>query len=229
MLVIEDDAATAHEIAAALRLHGCAVDCAGTAREGLSRATEDCFDAIVLDRMLPGGADGLQVLQTLRGFGVAAPVLILSALSAVDDRVRGLRAGGDDYLTKPFEALELTARLDVLIRRSGPPARETTLRSGDLALDPLTREVRRAGLRIDLLPREYLLLEHLLRHAGQVMTRRMLFEQVWEYRFDRPGSLIDVHVGNLRRKLDAGGRPPMIQTVRGQGYVLATEPPHASL
>ena len=220
VLVIEDDTRTAAEIAAAIGDHGFDVECAHTGREGLLKAAADKFDAIVLDRMLPGDLDGLAVLSTLRTIGVEAPVLILSALSAVDERVRGLRAGGDDYMTKPFEAIELTARIDVLVRRQAAPARETALRLGDQHVDLLTREVRRRGRRIELLPREYSLLEYLMRHSGQVVTRTMLFEEVWGYRYDERTNLIDVHIGKLRRKLDEGGCPSLIHTVRGSGYVI---------
>src|SRR5690242_11448928 len=177
VLVVEDDPQTAAEIAAALNDHGYKIDLAGTGREGLLKAAAESYDAIVLDRMLPGGLDGLGVLATLRGVGVESPVLILSALSAVDERVRGLKAGGDDYLTKPFEFLELTARLDALMRRRSVPHQETTLRVGKLEIDLLTRTVRHSGQVIDLLPREYRLLEYLMRHAGQVVTRVMLFEE----------------------------------------------------
>jgi two-component system, OmpR family, response regulator len=220
VLVVEDDSQTAADIAAALRDHGCEVDCAGTGREGLLKAAAETYDAIVLDRMLPGGLDGLGVLSTLRAAGIEAPVLILSALSAVDERVRGLKAGGDDYLTKPFEFLELTARLDALMRRRSGPQRETILRIGNLEMDLLTRTVRRAGQVIELLPREYRLLEYLLRHAGHVVTRTMLFEEVWHYHYDEPTNVIDVHISKLRRKLDPTGESPVIQTIRGAGYVL---------
>jgi two-component system OmpR family response regulator len=220
VLVVEDDPQTVADIAAALRDHGCEVDCAGTGREGLLKAAAETYDAIVLDRMLPGGLDGLGVLSTLRAAGVEAPVLILSALSAVDERVRGLKAGGDDYLTKPFEFLELTARLDALMRRRSGPQRETILRIGNLEMDLLTRTVRRAGQVIELLPREYRLLEYLLRHAGHVVTRTMLFEEVWHYHYDEPTNVIDVHISKLRRKLDPMGESPVIQTIRGAGYVL---------
>jgi two-component system, OmpR family, response regulator len=221
VLVVEDDAQTAAEIAAALGDHGFEVECAHTGGDALTRAVEDRYSAIVLDRMLPGGVDGLTILSNLRGMGVDAPVLILSALSAVDERVRGLRAGGDDYLTKPFESLELTARIEVLLRRrAAVPERETILRVGDLEVDRLTREVRRDGRKIDLLPREYRLLEYLMRHPGQVITRTMLFEEVWSYRYDQRTNVIDVHMGKLRRKLDEGGFPSMIHTVRGSGYIL---------
>jgi two-component system, OmpR family, response regulator len=220
VLIVEDDPQTAHEIRAALGDHGFAVDHAATGREGLLKAAGEPFDAIVLDRMLPGGLDGLGVLSTLRAAGVDAPVLILSALSGVDERVRGLRAGGDDYLTKPFDFLELTARLDVLLRRQSAPQRETVLRTGKLEMDLLTHAVRYAGRLIDLLPREYRLLEFLMRHAGQVVTRTMLFEEVWNYRSVQPTNVIDMHISNIRRKLDPEGADPIIRTIRGAGYML---------
>ena len=220
VLVIEDDRRTAAEIAAALNDHGFDVDAAYTGREGLLKAAGETYDAIVLDRMLPGDLDGLGVLATLRTIGVETPVLILSALSAVDDRVRGLRAGGDDYLTKPFESIELTARIEVLARRQTGPVRETSLRFADLDMDLLTREVRRAGRVIELLPREYKLLEYLMRRPGRIVTRTMLFEEVWGYHYDPQTNVIDVHIGRLRRKLEEGGLPQLIHTVRGSGYVL---------
>jgi len=220
VLVVEDDAQTAAEIAAALGDHGFEVECAATGQDALDRAVADRYSAIVLDRMLPGGVDGLTVLSSLRGLRVDAPVLILSALSAVDERVRGLRAGGDDYLTKPFESLELTARIEVLLRRRAVPDRQTMLRVGDLEVDLLKREVKRGGRTIELLPREYRLLEYLMHHPGQVITRTMLFEEVWSYRYDQRTNVIDVHMGKLRRKLDEGGLPSMIHTVRGSGYIL---------
>src|ERR1700736_4635452 len=220
VLVIEDDHQTAGEIAAALGDHGFEVDVVHTGREGLLKAAAETYEAVVLDRMLPGDLDGLAVLATLRTIGIETPVLILSALSGVDERVRGLRAGGDDYLTKPFEFVELTARLEVLIRRHAMPQRETTLRVGDLQVDLLTREVLRAGRTVDLLPREYRLLEYLMRHAGRVVTRTMLFEEVWGYHYDPQTNVIDVHIGRLRRKLEEGELPQMIHTVRGSGYVL---------
>jgi two-component system, OmpR family, response regulator len=220
VLVVEDDARTAAEIAATLGDSGFEVDRAASGKEALLKAAASRYSAIILDRMLPGGPDGLAVLTTLRTLGVDAPVLILSALSAVDERVKGLRAGGDDYLTKPFEALELTARLDALLRRRAAPQAKTKLAIGDLEIDLLSREVRRAGRPIDLLPREYRILEYLVRHANQVVTRTMLFEEVWQYHLDQRTNVIDVHVGKLRRKLDEGGLPSMIETVRGSGYIL---------
>ncbi|HSZ91868.1 MAG TPA: response regulator transcription factor [Acetobacteraceae bacterium] len=221
VLVVEDDPQTAEEIRAALSDHGFAVESAGNGRDGLLKAAAETYDAIVLDRMLPGGLDGLGVLATLRAAGVESPVLILSALSGVDERVRGLRAGGDDYLTKPFDFLELTARLDVLLRRhAGVPQRETVLRVGRLKMDLLTRTVSHAGKPVELLPREYRLLEFLMRHAGQIVTRTMLFEDVWNYHYIEPTNVIDVHIGKLRRKIDPDGADSMIQTVRGSGYIL---------
>jgi two-component system, OmpR family, response regulator len=221
VLIVEDDPQTVEEIMAALNDHGFAVDTAGTGREGLLKAAAGNYDAIVLDRMLPGGLDGLGMLATLRTAGIEAPVLILSALSGVDERVRGLRAGGDDYLTKPFDFLELTARLDVLLRRrSGVPQRETTLRVGPLEMDLLTHTVSHGGKTVELLPREFRLLECLMRHAGQVVTRTMLFEEVWNYHHVEATNVIDVHIGKLRRKLDPEGTRPMIETVRGAGYIL---------
>ena len=221
VLVVEDDSQTAEEIRAALADHGFAVECAGNGRDGLLKAAAETYDAIVLDRMLPGGLDGLGVLATLRAAGVESPVLILSALAGVDERVRGLRAGGDDYLTKPFDFLELTARLDVLLRRhAGPPRRETMLRVGRLEMDLLTHTVSHAGKPVELLPREFRLLECLMRHAGQVVTRTMLFEEVWNYHHIEPTNVIDVHIGKLRRKIDPDGATTMIQTVRGAGYIL---------
>jgi two-component system, OmpR family, response regulator len=220
ILVVEDDTQTANEITAALGDHGFAADAASTGREGLLKAAAEPYDAIVLDRMLPGGLDGLGVLTALRAAGIEAPVLILSALSAVDERVRGLRAGGDDYMTKPFDFLELTARLDILLRRHAGPQRETVLRVGRLEMDLLKHTVRLAGEPVDLLPREFRLLEYLMRHSGQVVTRTMLFEEVWNYHYAEPTNVIDVHISKLRRKLDPDNNQPMIHTVRGAGYML---------
>jgi len=220
VLVIEDDNRTASEIEAALVDNGCTVKLAEDGRTGLLEAVAGTYDAIVLDRMLPGDLDGLGVLSTMRAAGIHTPVLILSALSAVDERVRGLRAGGDDYLTKPFEFLELTARIDVLARRRSGPVPETALRVGELEIDLLTHTVRRSGKIIDLLPREYRLLEFMMRHSGQIVTRTMLFEEVWHYRYDEPTNVIDVHISKLRKKIDAPDVYAMIRTVRGSGYIL---------
>ncbi|MBK5417867.1 MULTISPECIES: response regulator transcription factor [unclassified Pseudomonas] len=223
VLVVEDDLPTAREIEAALCDHGFTVSCVDNGREGLLKALSEPFDLIVLDRMLPGGLDGLGVLTALRAASVSTPVLILSALSALDERVRGLRAGGDDYLTKPFEFIELTARLDALCRRRAePPAttQEPRLRVANLEIDLLRRTVRRGERVIELVPREYALLEHLMRNAGQVITRTMLFEAVWSYAYDERTNVIEVHISRLRRKVDGEGDLPMIHTIRGAGYVL---------
>jgi two-component system OmpR family response regulator len=220
VLVVEDDRQTREEIVDALTDHGCCVDSAETGRDGLLLAVAGQYDAIVLDRMLAGGLEGLGMLAALRSAGVVTPVLILSALSAVDERVRGLRAGGDDYLTKPFEFIELTARLDALMRRRDVPASVHEYQVGPLRLNLLTREVTCAGRPVALLPREYRLLEYLMQHAGQMISRTMLFEAVWDYRLDERTNVIDVHISRLRRKLDPAGSMPMIHTVRGSGYTL---------
>lgn len=223
VLVVEDDFTTAREIEAALQDHGFSVSHVDNGRDALVKALSESFDLIVLDRMLHGALDGLAVLTALRAASVATPVLILSALSALDERVRGLRAGGDDYLTKPFEFIELTARLDALNRRrTGPLSthNESRLKVGPLEVDLLKRSVRRGERVIDLVPREYALLEHLMRNPDQVVTRTMLFEAVWNYSYDERTNVIEVHIGRLRRKIDAEQEPPMLHTVRGAGYVL---------
>ena len=218
ILTIEDDAVTAREIAAELQAAGNDVDCVGDGRAGFERALAGGYDAITLDRMLPG-MDGLELVSELRRAGVDTPVLMISALSDVDARVRGLRAGGDDYLTKPFAPEEMAARIEVLLRR-GAGVRETSLRVGDLELDLIARGARRGGTALDLLPLEFRLLEYLMRHAGQVLTRTMIFEAVWGYHFDPGTNVIDVHIGRLRRKVDATGFEPLIHTVRGCGYAM---------
>ncbi|MHC1651805.1 response regulator transcription factor [Stenotrophomonas maltophilia] len=221
VLTIEDDAITAQEIVAELGSHGLQVDWVADGREGLVRAASGDYDAITLDRMLPG-LDGLAIVTTLRRIGIDTPVLMLSALSDVDERVRGLRAGGDDYLTKPFASDEMAARVEVLLRRRQRPAsNETVLCVGDLQLDLLARTAHRGGRSLSLLPTEFKLLEYLMRNAGQVLTRMMLFEEVWGYHFDPGTNLIDVHIGRLRRKLDQADAPSLIRTVRGSGYVLS--------
>jgi two-component system OmpR family response regulator len=219
VLIIEDDVLTAQEIQEALADDGHQVELAADGRSGLLRAVGEDFDVIVLDRMMPGGLDGLAVLSTLRTAGIATPVLILSALSAVDERVRGLRAGGDDYLSKPFDFIELTARLDALLRRRDGPAAVTSFQMGRLEMDLLTHTVRLAGQAVDLQPREFRLLEYFFRNAGQVLTRTMVFEAVWEYRSDERSNVIDVHISRLRKKIDPDGTRPLIQTLRGSGYV----------
>lgn len=219
VLTIEDDAVTAREIVAELQSRGNQVDWVDNGREGLARAVGGGYDAITLDRMLPE-LDGLALVTSLRKAGVQTPVLMISALSDVDERVRGLRAGGDDYLTKPFAPDEMVARIEVLLRRQQATARATVLAVGDLVLDLIERSARRAGKELDLLPIEFRLLEFLVRNSGQVLTRTMIFEAVWGYHFDPGTNVIDVHIGRLRKKVDPAGLPPLIATVRGSGYML---------
>jgi len=220
LLVIEDDRAAAAYIAKGLAESGYVVDQAFEGRDGLFMASSGKYDALIVDRMLPN-MDGLSLISALRAAEVRTPVLILSALGAVDDRVKGLRAGGDDYLVKPFAFAELLARIEALLRR-GPSVQATTkLKVGELELDLLARTVSRQGRAIDLLPREFSLLEFLMRHAGQVVTRTMLLESVWDYHFDPQTNVIDVHISRLRHKLDKGFAHPMLQTVRGAGYRLS--------
>lgn len=219
VLVIEDDRETLEFIVHGLTESGHVADRADNGKDGLFLALEELYDVIVVDRMLPG-LDGLNVIQTLRAEGKTIPILILSALGDVDDRVEGLRKGGDDYLVKPFAFSELLARLEGLARRRESESPESTLRVGDLELDLLARKVSRAGQPIMLQPREFRLLEHLMRHAGQVVTRTMLLEKVWDYNFDPQTNVIDVHVSRLRSKIDKGFDHPLIHTVRGVGYVL---------
>lgn len=223
ILVIEDDAATRDYIAKGLREAGFVVDACGQGNDGLYMATTGPYDAIVLDRSLPG-LDGLAVLKALRAAGGETPVIILSALAQVDERVKGLRAGGDDYLSKPFSLAELHARLDNLTARKSGRAEKTALTCADLTMDLLGRRVERAGRTIDLLPREFQLLEHLLRNAERVVTRTMLLEHVWDYRFDPHTSLIDTHISRLRKKIDDGFAFPLLHTIRGVGYRLSASP-----
>ena len=219
ILVIEDDSETANYLIKGLRESGHAVDHAADGREGLYLAMEGRHDVMVVDRMLPG-IDGLSIIRTLRASGSRIPVLILSALGEVDDRVLGLRAGGDDYLVKPFAYSELLARLEALVRRGNAEAAETVLRVADLEMDLLTRTVSRAGQALELQPREFRLLEYLMRHAGQVGTRTMLLESVWDYHFDPQTNVIDVHISRLRGKIDKGFEQSLLRTVRGAGYSL---------
>ncbi|HXO99723.1 MAG TPA: response regulator transcription factor [Luteibacter sp.] len=219
-LVIEDDEVTARDIVAELAAHGLTADWVDNGREGLDRALADGYDIITLDRMLPG-MDGIDVISELRQRAVDTPVLMISALSDVDDRVRGLRAGGDDYLTKPFAPDELAARAEVLLRRRRPSANDTRLRVADLELDLVRHNAQRNGEALTLLPTEFRLLEFLMRNAGQVVTRQMIFEHVWGFHFDPGTNVIDVHIGRLRRKIDGAGQSPLIRTVRGSGYLLA--------
>ncbi|MEG0192001.1 MAG: response regulator transcription factor [Stenotrophomonas sp.] len=219
VLTIEDDLVTAEEIATELRSHGFEVDLAADGSNGLALARAGDYAVITLDRMLPG-VDGLTLVTTLRREGVTTPVLMISALSDVDERVRGLRAGGDDYLTKPFASDEMAARVEVLIRRHGQMGTaDSVLRAGDLELDLMSRSARRGGQEISLLPTEFKLLEFLVRNAGQVVTRTMLFQEVWGYHFDPGTNLIDVHIGRVRKRIEQPGRTQPIKTVRGTGYV----------
>lgn len=220
VLVVEDDAKTLREIKVALEDHGYLVETATTGAEGIARAMSRPLDAIILDRMLPGGLEGLEVLSALREAASTTPVLILSALSTVDERVKGLRAGGDDYLVKPFEYIELTARLDSLVRRAQTASHEPVYRVGPLNVDLVSRTVVYAGNEVELLPREYRILEYMIRREGQVVSRTMLFEAVWNYRVGERTNVIDVHISRLRKKLDPTGTAPIIHTVRGSGYVL---------
>jgi two-component system OmpR family response regulator len=223
ILLIEDDGETAGYISKGLGEQGHVIDHAGDGREGLFLASDPGYDLVILDRMLPG-LDGLAIVRAMRAAGVMTPVLILSALASLDQRIEGLDGGSDDYLVKPFAFSELIARVNALLRRADGRAgegAETRLVVGPLEIDLLGRVVRREGKTIDLKPREYSLLEYLARNAGRVVTRTMLLEQVWDYHFDPGTNVIDVHVSRLRRKLDDGFDAPLLQTVRGAGYRLA--------
>ncbi|WP_428245976.1 winged helix-turn-helix domain-containing protein [Ferrovibrio sp.] len=222
-LLVEDNPQVAQFVRKGLAESGHVADHADNGRDGLFLATTEKYDAIILDRMLPGGIDGLGIIEALRRTGNATPILILSALADVDERIRGLKAGGDDYLTKPFAYGELEARLLALTRRAQPGAADTQLQVADLSLNLLSRKAARAGQPIALKPREYKLLEYLMRHAGQVVTRTMLLENVWDYHFDPQTNVIDVHISNLRQKIDAGFAQPLLHTVRGAGYRLGPE------
>ena len=219
ILVVEDDEETAREIVSCLTLSGFRPEHACDGALALERLACGGFDAVTLDRMLPG-SNGLDVLHVLRERGSDVPVLMVSALSDVDDRVTGLRAGGDDYLVKPFAPAELVARLEVLLRRRRRGDRETSLHVADLTLDLIRHEAQRAGETIELLPMEFKLLEFLMRNSGHILSRRLIFESVWGYYFDPGTNLIDVHMGKLRRKIDMVGREPLFITERGVGYML---------
>ena len=220
ILVIEDDADTATYIVDGLRREGHAVDAADTGKAGLVQAIAGSYDVLVVDRRLPE-VDGLTIVKTLRGASVTTPVLFLTTMAGIDDRVEGLEAGADDYLVKPFAFSELLARVQALARR--PPLAEATsvLTVGDLKLDLVRHRATREGVRVDLLPREFRLLEYLMRHAGRVVTRTMLLEQVWDFHFDPKTSVVETHISRLRAKIDRPFDKPMIQTRRGAGYVLA--------
>jgi two-component system OmpR family response regulator len=219
VLIVEDDREVAKNIAKMLRENGHVVDCAHDGDDGLAMAREGAFDVLIVDRMMPR-RDGLSMISELRGEGDKTPALVLSAMGEVDDRVEGLKAGGDDYLVKPYAPSELLARVDALARRRDPDAAKTKLSVGDLDMDLLARTVRRGEETILLQPREFRLLEFLMRHAGQVVTRTMLLEKVWDYHFDPQTNVIDVHISRLRSKIDKPFGSTMLHTVRGAGYRL---------
>jgi two-component system OmpR family response regulator len=217
ILVIEDDPETAEQLVDSLATHGYEIDLAINGREGLELGRAADYAVMTIDRMLPE-LDGLAVIRHMRDAGVATPALIISALGEIDERVRGLRAGGDDYLVKPFAFAELLARVEALARRSATVVKETVLRVGDLELDLVTRTVRRGDNDIELLPREFQVLEYLVRNAGQVVPRAMLLQHVWDLHFDPTTNIIDVYVGRVRRKVDGAQAYPLIHTVRGVGF-----------
>ncbi|MGY6770083.1 response regulator transcription factor [Komagataeibacter xylinus] len=224
ILVVEDDPTVRSFVAKGLKEAGHLVEMTDNGKDGLFMAVSEKFDLIILDRMLPGGIDGVRLLETIRAQNNTTPVLLLSALADVDDRVQGLKAGGDDYVTKPFAFSELLARVEALGRRGRTEtAPQTKLEVADLEIDLLSRTVRRAGQKIDLQPREFRLLEYLARHAGQVVTRTMLLEGVWDYHFDPQTNVIDVHVSRLRQKVDKPFGTPLIHTIRNAGYMLRAE------
>lgn len=222
ILLIEDDDRVADYVAKGLREAGHLVDRSADGKQGLIQATIETYDAIVLDRMLPS-VDGLTILQTIRATGDVTPVIILSALGDVDERIRGLRAGSDDYLGKPFSITELVARVEAMARRGPAPSEPAVYRIADLEIDRLGHVARRAGKRIDLTSREFRILEHLARNAGRVVTRSMLLESVWDYSFDPQTNVVDQHVSKLRQKVDRYHAKPLIHTVRGTGYVLRAD------
>ena len=222
-LVVEDDPKTRDYVAKGFEAMGWSVDTCDNGVNGLQRAISTKFDLIVLDRNLPG-LDGLSALKAMRAAGIGTPVIILSALAHVDERVRGLQAGGDDYMIKPFDLTELHARADALLKKKTPTQARTALSCGDLTMDLLSRSVKRGGREIDLLAREFKLLEFLLRHKGQVVTRTMLLERVWDYQNDPHTNIIDTHISRLRKKLDERFDKPLLQTIRGIGYRLSPDP-----
>ncbi len=225
ILLVEDNERVARFVIKGLREAGHTVDHAGNGRDGLFLAAGEPHDVIVMDRMLPGNIDGLAIIETLRKGGNRTPILILSALDGVDERIKGLRGGGDDYLTKPFAFGELLARVDALGRRgTGAGEAEHTLQVGDLRMDLLTRRVTRGSRAVALQPREFKLLEYLMRHANQVVTRTMLLEAVWEYNFDPQTNVVDVHISKLRQKLELDSERALVRTVRNAGYMLTDQP-----
>ncbi len=223
VLLVEDNERVSRFVVKGLREAGHTVDHTENGRDGLFYAASESYDVIVMDRMLPGQIDGIGIIETLRQQGNRTPILVLSALSSVDERIKGLRAGGDDYLTKPFAFGELLARLDVLVRRTTADSGATQLAVGDLHMDLRSRKVVRGSRAITLQPREFQLLEYLMRHVGQVVTRTMLLENVWDYHFDPQTNIIDVHISNLRQKIESPGETPLVKTVRGAGYMMTAE------
>jgi len=219
ILVIEDDLEAAAYMVKGLKESGSVVDHAADGKHGLIMAASGNYDVLIVDRMLPS-MDGLSIVKTLRSTGDKTPVLILSALGEVDDRVKGLRAGGDDYMTKPYAFAELLARIESLLRRGKIDATNTRLSVGDLEMDLVGRNVKRGGKTIELQPKEFALLEYLMRHAGHIVTRTMLLEKVWDYSFDPQTNVIDVHISRLRQKIDKGFNKPLLHTIRGAGYSL---------
>jgi two-component system, OmpR family, response regulator len=220
VLLVEDNERVTRFVLKGLQEAGHTVDHADNGREGMFLAASEPYDVIVMDRMLPGNIDGLAIIETLRKSGNRTPILILSALSDVDERIKGFKSGGDDYLTKPFAFGELLARLDALCRRTQGSTTQTTLEVGDLHMDLLSRKATRGSRPIALQPQEFKLLEYLMRHAGQVVTRTMLLENVWDYHFDPQTNVVDVHISKLRQKIESDSERPLLRTVRNAGYML---------
>ena len=223
LLLVEDNERVAQFVTKGLRESGHTVDHAANGRDGMLLASSEPYDVIIMDRMLPGQIDGLGIIEALRKTGNRVPILILSALSDVNERIRGLRSGGDDYLTKPFAFGELLARLDALRRRAQTSEARTSLQVGDLRMDLLSRKVVRGKRSIALQPREFKFLEYLMRHAGEVVTRTMLLENVWDYNFDPQTNIVDVHVSKLRQKIDSESERALLRTVRNAGYMLSAD------
>jgi two-component system, OmpR family, response regulator len=223
ILLVEDNERVSRFVVKGLQEAGHTADHADNGRDGMFLAASERYDVIVMDRMLPGNVDGLAIIEALRTSGNRTPILILSALSDVDERIRGLKSGGDDYLTKPFAFGELLARVDVLARRMQGSSTQTTLDVGDLHMDLLSRKATRGARPIALQPQEFKLLEYLMRHAGQVVTRTMLLENVWDYHFDPQTNVVDVHISKLRQKIESDSERPLLRTVRNAGYMLTAD------
>ena len=223
LLLVEDNERVTRFVLKGLQEAGHTADHADNGREGMFLAASEPYDVIIMDRMLPGNIDGLAIIETLRKSGNRTPILILSALSDVDERIKGLKSGGDDYLTKPFAFGELLARLDALCRRVQGSSQQTTLDVADLHIDLLSRKASRGARVIALQPQEFKLLEYLMRHAGQVVTRTMLLENVWDYHFDPQTNVVDVHISKLRQKIESESERPLLRTVRNAGYMLTAD------